>query len=355
MSISEVAKRAGVSSSTVSRVINNHPRVAPETAQSVRRVMKELGYTPSDRRPGPKPSRPRIGTGTIAFLVLGTSGERATPAFEDLLRGVSMGAFQNHLKLVFTYVPDPEHLPQILEQRFDGVLLHGALPGPELRDRLRNIPTVWVMGNRRRPDWGDQVMPSAYEIGELAANYLVKRGHRHLAYLNLDAAHRPLRIYGQSFVSEAAELQAEAVVLQDRPKPSSSDYRDPFQSESVERLVQQFLALVPRPTGVFVAEDMQVAMIQPALQSHGVEIGPGKTELISCNNEKPYYIGLSPKPAVIDIRAEAIGRRGVDQLLWRLAHPEVQERIIATVEPFIVTNADSQPAQTAEAATLSVH
>ena len=53
MSITRVAKLAGVSSSTVSRVINRHPRVAPETALSVQKAMQQLGYTPSARRPGP--------------------------------------------------------------------------------------------------------------------------------------------------------------------------------------------------------------------------------------------------------------------------------------------------------------
>ena len=71
MPISEVAKLAGVSSSTVSRVINNHPSVAPETVTSVRNAMQQLGYAPSERRPGPKPSfRSRTGTANIAFLVL---------------------------------------------------------------------------------------------------------------------------------------------------------------------------------------------------------------------------------------------------------------------------------------------
>jgi DNA-binding LacI/PurR family transcriptional regulator len=71
MSITRVAKLAGVSSSTVSRVINNHPRVAPETAEAVRKAMEKLNYTPSDRRPGPKPSlRTRTGAANIAFLVL---------------------------------------------------------------------------------------------------------------------------------------------------------------------------------------------------------------------------------------------------------------------------------------------
>src|SRR5262245_43986797 len=108
MSISDVAKLAGVSSSTVSRVINNHTRVAPETAQKVRKAMQSLGYTPSERRPGPKPSfRSRNGTANIAFLVLGASRSRATPAFEELLRGVSVAASRHDLNLTFSHVPDP--------------------------------------------------------------------------------------------------------------------------------------------------------------------------------------------------------------------------------------------------------
>ena len=78
--MTDVARLAGVSQKTVSRVINNHPRVAPETAESVRKAMQELNYTPSDRRPGPKPSpHPRRSAPAIAFLVLGTSRTRATP------------------------------------------------------------------------------------------------------------------------------------------------------------------------------------------------------------------------------------------------------------------------------------
>ncbi len=91
--------------------------------------MKKLNYTPSDRRPGPKPAnRFRSGTANIAFLVLGTSGNHATPAFEDLLRGVSAGASANNLNLTFSHVPDVQHLPpNTIDRRIDGVLLHGVL------------------------------------------------------------------------------------------------------------------------------------------------------------------------------------------------------------------------------------
>jgi DNA-binding LacI/PurR family transcriptional regulator len=341
MSISKVAKLAGVSSSTVSRVINNHPRVAPKTAQSVRAAMQNLGYTPSDRRPGPKPSQhARRSAPASAFLVLGTSRTRATPAFQDLLRGVSMGASRHELNLNFHHVADPDHPPlRAIEQGIDGILLHGAAPQGEARERLRHLPTVWLMGNARRPDWGDQVLPDAYQIGELAAKYLMDRGHQRLAFFNLEAGHWSLRVYGHAFASTAQDAGVHVDRLE-QASVSSTEYWHDYSVDAVDSLVKKFLALSPRPTGIFVADDMQVAMLQPALQKHGVQLGQDaqgrRVDIISCNNEQPYLVGLQPRPAVVDIRVESIGRRGVEQLLWRLDHPEVTERIITAIEPVVI-------------------
>ncbi|HYO10590.1 MAG TPA: LacI family DNA-binding transcriptional regulator [Tepidisphaeraceae bacterium] len=346
MSIFEVAKLAGVSSSTVSRVINNHPRVAPETAQSVRKAMKTLGYTPSERRPGPKPSfRSRSGVANIAFLVLGASRSRATPAFEDLLRGVSGGASNNDLNLIFNHITELDQVPgRVFDQRVDGLLLHGAVPAGEFREQLRRFPTVWLMGNRIRPDWGDQVLPDAFEIGQMGANHLLSRGHKHLVFLNLDAGHWALRMYGHAFAATASDAEAHVHKIE-QVHEKAPGYWHGYSVESVEQIVQRYLALEPRPTGIFVADDMQVAMIQPALQKHGVDLAAGGVEVISCNNEQPYLVGLHPRPAVIDIRVESIGRRGVDQLLWRLEHTDVPERIITTIEPFVVEHETAMAAR----------
>jgi LacI family transcriptional regulator len=337
MSITRVAKLAGVSSSTVSRVINNSPRVAPETVDSVRKAMAELNYTPSDRRPGPKPAgRSRSTAATIAFLVLGANRNRATPAFEDLLHGLSQASSQHDLNLVFNHVTDPEQLPaRVVGQKVDGLLLHGSAPGVAVREKLGKVPTVWVMGNRRRPDWGDQVMVDGYEVGELAAKYLAGRGHKELVFLNLDSGHWLIRLYGHAF-KVTGEEQGGRVRCLEQQRQVSANYWQEHSPEAVEQLVSSYMDLSPRPTGIFVADDMQVAMIQPALQRRGVELGAGKTEVISCNNEKPYLMGLDPRPAVVDIRVESIGKRAIDQLIWRLDHPGVTERIVTTVEPLVV-------------------
>ena len=338
MSIVRVARMAGVSNSTVSRVINNHPRVSLETVKAVHAAMEKLKYKPSPNRPGPKPGSKATATSTtVGMLVLGTSSDRATPAFEELMRGVSRGAAEFGLKLVYHHVADADSLPQqIIDGPIDGLLLHGTLPGESARANLQKYPTVWLMGNRRRPDWGDQVMPDTYEVGDKAARYLIKRGHKHLAYLNLDRGHWPFRVASQSFLGGATDAGLHCDILE---RPRSDDERAYWPQHAVgaaEELVQQYLKLPSRPTGIFVADDMQVAIIQPALQRAGVKFGPGQVEVISCNNERPYLMGLSPMPAEVDIRVEAIGFRGVERLLWRMSHRDVPERIVTAVDPVVL-------------------
>lgn len=338
MSIIKVAELAGVSNSTVSRVINNHPRVAPETAKAVRAAMQSLKYTPSDRRPGPKPgAHARNSALTIAFFVLGARAERATPAFADLLRAVSTSLAQRNSNLVFMPVVETRAaIARLADQRVDGVILHGAPPDAELHERLRSIPTVWLMGNRSRPHWGDQVMPDSYTIGDLAVRYLASRGHKELAFLNLDEGHWTFRVAGHSFQATAEELGLRPrIVAQARQEPEEG-YWPRHPEAAVEKLVQSYVALKPRPTGLFIADDMQVALLQPALQRHGVQIGPGKVEVVSCNNEQPFLVGLHPRPAVVDIRIEAVGRLGVDRLIWRIEHRDVAERLVTVVEPFVI-------------------
>src|SRR5829696_9686965 len=98
MSMQRVAKLAGVSTSTVSRVFHDDPCVAAGTAAIVRQVVEEMGFTPSPRRRRNGTNGKHHASGNaIAFLVLGTSGSNATPGFEKLLRGVSDAANDNDL------------------------------------------------------------------------------------------------------------------------------------------------------------------------------------------------------------------------------------------------------------------
>src|SRR5437660_10374522 len=78
-------------------------------------------------------------------------------------------------------------------------------------------------------------------------------------------------------------------------------------------------------------------MMDTALERRGIRCGlDAKLDLISCSNERPHFHVLHTAPPTIDIRAESIGRRGVEHLLWRLRNLDVPERIRTMVEPALV-------------------
>lgn len=335
MTLSEVAKFAGVSTATVSRVINHHPHVAPDTAAAVRRVMQETQFTPRRRRHG---GRPRAMT--IALLIFGASRSCRNPAFMGLLRGVSSGATEHELDMVLAYISEPHQLPpRVLQRRVDGLLLHGDQPPAALQSRLRELPSVWLMANRQRPTWGDQVMPDNAVVGELAARYLVRLGHRTLALINLRWDSWSLDLRALEFTRTAEELGASVVISNDsRLQPEGkSEAKDLL--ERADAIIDGLLRLDPRPTGLFVVEDRQVQAIDSALRRRGLSSGPGGVmEFVSCNNEWPLLVGVAPPPATIDIRTELIGRCAVELLLARLQHPSCgdNQRIRNLIEPSLV-------------------
>jgi DNA-binding LacI/PurR family transcriptional regulator len=337
MSMQMVAKLAGVSTSTVSRVVNDDPRVAAATAEVVRRAMKQISFTPNVRRNGSRfLGRGTLRSASVAFLVFGTSGQQTAPAFEQLLRGVSAAASVHNLDMIFSFVLDPSHLPpKIVQRRVDGLIMHGERPSAAVQQRLEHLPTVWLMANRLRPTWGDQVMPDNTLIGEIAAQYLARRGHRRLAYLGVDSGWWAMDIRCLAFAARARHIGAQVEALQASTDPHNDLWQNQDLATVADSLVHRLWQINPLPTGLFVAEDRLVPLIDAALSRRGRRVG-SDLEIVSCNNERPYLMGLSCIPATIDIRAESIGRRGVEQLVWRLRHPGVAERMRSMIEPVLV-------------------
>ncbi len=347
MSIQTVARLAGVSISTVSRVINAHPSVAPETAESVWTAVKQLSFKPIPRGNGRthlSASAGRTGangksrTGTVGFIVFGTSGTQTAPAFEKLLRGVSDSATTFGVNLTFNFVSNLAEVPRrVVDRQVDGVLLHGELPGESVRARLRQLPCVWLMGNRRRPDWGDQVMPDNTAIGEMAAAYLLERGHRRVVYLGTGQLSWSLGVRALAFKTAADDHGAVATIIE----APEAQLRDFWAGDGLPRvgeiLADRVVAMRPAVTGLFIAEDRLLPVVHAALVKRGLSIGAGRdVEIISCNNELPHLVGLSEPPATIDIRTESIGRRGVEQLLWRMQNAALAERMRTLIEPVLV-------------------
>jgi DNA-binding LacI/PurR family transcriptional regulator len=98
--------------------------------------------------------------------------------------------------------------------------------------------------------------------------------------------------------------------------------------EEVAVLADRLLALRERPTAVFVPADNLAALLYRALAARKVRVG-ADLSVISCNNESIIREGLSPGLCTIDIHADRVAARGVDQLAWRLAHPDEGENTVS--------------------------
>jgi LacI family transcriptional regulator len=341
VSITQVAELAGVSLATVSRVINNKSNVADATVKVVQEAIDQLGYAPPERRPGPKlGSRRQDRTLNVGFFVFTSPKQDRPPAFQKMLHGVSNALVGQNADLMFQVSEDDSILELLRTNPIDGLLAHGKIPSPAIQDELAKLPTVWLMANREHPTWGDQVMPNHMAIGQFAAKYLIDNGRRDLAYLNLWGKHLALRTYNHAFVN-AAEVLGATVHSVTKAESGPPSIWGQHAADRTESLVDDLLSLSPTPKGLFIADDLQASIIQPAMIRRGLKIGDGDDEIsvISCNNEQSFLAGLHPRPATIDFHPDIIGKQAVTQLIWRInanRAGEASSRMCTLIEPTLV-------------------
>ncbi len=177
--ITEVARSAGVSLSTVSRVMNGNPTVDPTLAERVRAVAVELGYTANPLARSLVLGR----TQTVAVVV----PDLGNPTFQTILRGVSAAAAAEGFHVLVAdsaeQVADEPAIATATRRRTDGVILCAPrMPDEELAALLPSLAPVVVVN--RPPQEGAPTVAADYEAGmRQLVEHLVGLGHRRIAYL----------------------------------------------------------------------------------------------------------------------------------------------------------------------------
>lgn len=338
MSIIEVAKLAGCSHTTVSRVINQKPGVSEAAALKVQAAMRKLGYTPPARRRGPQPkSRKAIRTGNVALLMFGTE---ATPMVAPVAAAVMHSveeALGNHgFTMALGQVKDGLRIPPaVANGNVDGLILHGNPPSGELADRLKRYPAVWVMSPRARTGyWGDRVCPDNEAIGRMAADYLIERGHERIAFLGVDVTHLGFHARSQAFTDAAQDAGVAVEVV---TQENGQEYRPGdlvAERRVIHTMIERFASLPERPTGLFVPRGQATLMVYEALRAHGIEPGRGVT-IVACDSD-PTLAGLNPQIATVDVRPDRIGTQAVNQLMRHLEKPMPHAKATILVEPSLI-------------------
>jgi LacI family transcriptional regulator len=335
--MTQVANIAGVSTATVSRVINNHPSISTATIKAVRAAMRQVDYKPAapERRRGPKGSASRgLRTHCVATLLV---------AMEDSLlqrvtaSGPLAAALAEHdLRLMYVPMPDPHVLPPIIDRRHvDGVIVQGLQPAGAADAKLSKMPAVWMMTRRSTDYWADYVEPDNRAIGRLAADYMSRAGHRRVALLNLQPHYPAFFARAAEFMSVAAAKGVSAADL----SAGASNESDRLNFENIDEFlclqVARLAKLKPRPTALFATSDIVLPGLYRLLAQHNIRVGVD-LEIITSDYTPVMASALIPSPVCIDIQIMAIAQKAVDQLMWRMANPKSPGPVGSIVPPRLV-------------------
>jgi LacI family transcriptional regulator len=327
--LEEVARLANVSRSTVSRVINDHPSVRPETRERVWQAIRESGYQPHAVARSLVTNRTQI----IGMII----PEAVTTLFTDpffplLLRGATEACNAHRYQMLLSLFDDPtgqeEMYQRILRSGYlDGVIVASTpLDDPLIPDLLRDrIPFVSVgQYPNGRVHYVDVDNVAG---GRMAVEHLIRLGHQRIAIitgrLDMTAGQDRLEGYRQALKAHRIPVEEELIV--------EGDYTENSGMVAMQRL------LPAAPSAVFVASDMMAIGALRAVRQADRQV-PQDIALVSFD-DTPIASAIEPALTAVRQPIERMGSMAVEVLLSVLEDSSGEEapaqRIVLPTELMI--------------------
>jgi LacI family transcriptional regulator len=253
-----------------------------------------------------------VGHPTLNWMI------NSAPIFAYAIQGAEAALNARGLHCIIRHLPEPVDLSRLIGIPVDGFVVLSGGDLPEWPGKLKAIPRVKMLG-LAGSGWSDCVTYNPDAVGALATKHLVSLGVRRAVVVGDDST-AVFRRRSQAFCEHFSHVGRADNLSRSGMIRAEADMHEPAPGV-VAAAVDALLALPERPDGIFVTADIVVPEVYRSLSARGVRPGIDM-HVVSCNNERPYLSGLSPRPAVVDIRAEAIGREAVERLMWRMENPD---------------------------------
>ena len=308
-----LARLAGVSPATVSRVINNRPGVRPELRQAVEQAIKEHGLNVDSAARALKSRK----TQRLA-IIIPRQGSLvfANPFFMEILRGITSVTEQRGYVLAVTTAATAQTLHEVNRNRScDGVLFIGfrkSVPDPRSL-RGATVPVVTIP--RPGPRYSLPYITMEDEAGAYeATGHLIQRGHRRIALLNgprtsIYSINR-LAGYRRALVDAGIPLDPSLVVDGD------------FDHDGAFDATLRLLDMPSPPSAIFATSDFMATGVICGVRSRGLSI-PKDIALVGFGNTS-ICTHISPSLTSVDEQLHEIGVQAAT-LLIRLAEGEKVE------------------------------
>jgi LacI family transcriptional regulator len=307
--IRDVAREAGVSIATVSRVFNNSSLVSEDTAQRVMQAAARFDYWPNSAAQSLTTNR----TNTIGVLLPDLFGE----FYSEVIRGIdSLARRESYQIMLSSSHADNEEILMAARSmlgRIDGLLMMApdAASADTVKRIRQRIPLV-LLNPAVDSDQNCSVSIDNYSGAQEAVKHLLNLGHRRIAMIagpleNGDANERS-RGFAEA-LSNAGQDPREATVIQGDFRESSGF------SAGIE-----LMKCVPRPSAVFVANDSMAVGLLAALENLGVDV-PGDLAVVGFDDvDIAGY--LRPPLTTVHIEAFALGQRAAQMMVDEIQSTE---------------------------------
>jgi LacI family transcriptional regulator, galactose operon repressor len=262
--IYDVARHAGVSITTVSRMLNDPKKVNPETQKRVLASIDALSFVPkAEARARAMQRNGRIGVVTPFFTA---------PSFIQRLRGIAAALSPKNFELVIYTVDSTNHLQKYLSTlpltgNLDGLIILSLPVGDTEASRLidHGLPTVLIEYPNPRLNC---VEIDDVQGGHMVANYLLKKNHRRIAFLG----DTDLPEYAINPVSLRLSGFRQALKESGIDLPDTFVRLAPYSQEQTRQVARELLSLPEPPTAIFAATDFQALGVIKAAHQLNVEV-----------------------------------------------------------------------------------
>ncbi|RBW69040.1 LacI family DNA-binding transcriptional regulator [Bacillus taeanensis] len=332
--IYDVAKNAGVSIATVSKVINNNGRISDKTRKKVLKIMKDLDYQPSFAAAALTGKR----TNTIGLLI----PDLANPFFAEIARSIEDRGHELGVSVVMCSTDknkekEEKYVSLLVRKSVDGFILASGFSNVEVVEDLlkkkipvamiaQDVPTLLV----------DTLSVDDYKGGYLATVHLLSLEHKRIAVIGEVARSSDDRIRGYK---EA--LQQSGHLVHD-------DYivRSESSIEGGRKAADHLLNQSNPPTAIFACNDLLAIGVIQAVQARGLVV-PNDVSIIGFDNT---ILATTSDPALTTI-AQPIHEMGqfiMDLLIQEIEGKKTVKRRMLLLPELVVRNSTAKPSVSVE-------
>lgn len=323
ITLKEISEAAGVSISTVSRVVNNHPNVSPRIRNRVNRVIENTGYQPNPAARSLAGGKSRI----IGLVVPQTNHVLfRDPYFSTLISGIAEACNQSDYTLslfLFHAIEDGAKIASrvIGRQVLDGLILTATTNDDPLVDQLSETDVPFVLVGRHENPTIHFVDTDNEAGGYTAVVHLIKQGCRRIATIsgpmNNDAAVRRRMGYMRALRERGFPVHHELMV--------EADFTEPGGAYAMNQL------LAHQPDAVFIASDTMARGAIDYLKERGIKV-PEEVAIVGYD-DLPLAARIDPPLTTIRQPVKRSGYTAVETLLDVFTHGLLPpRRIVLPIE-----------------------